>query len=71
MKDITKTETRIINFDGTIIILTGEKSNEKLYRVRIDGVFSGHIEKKEREFVPTSGSNIKAVFVEKICELIN
>jgi len=70
MKDLTKTETRIINFDGTIIVLTGEKSNSKRYTVRIDGVFSGHLEKQESALVPTLGSNIKAIFIEKICEVI-
>lgn len=69
MKDLTKTETRIINFDGTIIVLTGEKSNSKRYTVRIDGVFSGHLEKRESAIVPTVGSNIKSIFIEKICEV--
>ncbi|WP_421943203.1 hypothetical protein [Pedobacter sp.] len=69
MKDLTKTETRIINFDGTIIVLTGEKANSKRYAVRIDGVFSGHLEKQENEIVPILGSNIKAVFIEKIYEV--
>lgn len=69
MKDLTKTETRIINFDGTIIVLTGEKANSKRYAVRIDGVFSGHLEKHENTIIPILGSNIKEVFIEKIYEI--
>jgi len=70
MKDITKTETRIINYDGTIIVLTGEKSNSKRYSVRIDGVYSGQLEKQENNLIPTLGSNIKLSFIEKIHEVI-
>ncbi|WP_316738791.1 hypothetical protein [Pedobacter aquatilis] len=70
MKNLIRTETRIINFNGTIIVLTGEKLNSKRYAVRIDGVFSGHLEQKEDAFIPSLGSQIKPVLIKKICEVL-
>ncbi|WP_231460247.1 MULTISPECIES: hypothetical protein [unclassified Pedobacter] len=71
MYNSAKTETRIINFDGTIIVLNAEKFNAKRYAVRIDGIFSGHLERKNNALILSMGTEIKEPFLQKISEIFN
>jgi|GEM_PF-1092845 len=65
------TDTRIIDFDGVIIIVIGLKTDPKLYRVLIDGVFSGYLENTDEMLIPTKGSNIRQIYIDQIAKLRN
>ncbi|GGI28191.1 hypothetical protein [Pedobacter mendelii] len=66
------TDTRIIDLEGTIIIFIGViKSSPTRYRVMIDGVDVGFLEDIDDVLTPTTGSNIRQAYIDKIAALRN
>lgn len=64
------TDTRIINLDGTIIIITAVKDDVSLYRVTIDGIFYGYLQKVDGALHRVDGSNISDHFYNEICRVL-
>ena len=71
MHVFTGTDTRIIDMDGTIIIVQGVKSKPDVYRVMIDGIFCGFLESVHDVLIPTPGSKIKSIYIDRISRLKN
>lgn len=64
------TDTRIINLEGTIIIITAVKDDVSLYRVMIDGIFYGYLRRIDGILHQVEGSNISNYFFNEICRVI-
>jgi len=65
----TGTDVRIIDMEGTIIIVEAVNTTSNLYRVLVDGIFCGFVEHLNEVLIPTPGSNIKSVYLDKIVAL--
>ncbi|MFC3563200.1 hypothetical protein [Pedobacter jamesrossensis] len=64
------TDTRIINLEGTIIIITAVKDDVSLYRVMIDGLFYGYVQRIDGVLHRLDGSKISNEFFSEICRVI-
>ena len=70
MHVFANTDTRIINYQGTIIIISSFNPGFAQYRVFIDGVASGFLQEMEGILHPAPGTEIKPVFLQQINKLI-
>lgn len=70
MHIFANTDTRIINYQGTIIIISSFNPDFNHYRVFIDGVASGFLNEVDGKLYPTAGTNIKPIFLDQIQKLI-
>lgn len=70
MHIFANTDTRIINYQGTIIIIWSLNPAFNQYRVFIDGVACGFLYELDGKLYPSSGTIIKPVFLEQIYKLV-
>lgn len=66
MHIFANTDTRIINLDGTIIIITLFKSIRNKYRIMIDGMEVGYLEEINGVLQQSQGIQIQPTILEKI-----
>ncbi|WP_316831693.1 hypothetical protein [Pedobacter aquatilis] len=69
MHVFANTDTRILDVDGTIIIITLFKAETCRYRILIDGIMKGFLIENGEDFRPEKGTDIPAYYLTKINEL--
>lgn len=68
MHIFANTNTRILNVEGTIIIVSALQLYASEYRVMIDGIVAGYLVESRGEFKQKEGDTIDARYLGKINE---
>jgi len=65
------TEQRKIKVGNEVITIDGVKGDALLFRVTIDKVFKGYIQKRDGEYYRLDGSDIHNLIFARICHVMD
>jgi len=65
------TEQRKIKVGNEVITIDGVKGDALLFRVTIDKVFKGYIQKRDGEYYRLDGSDINNLIFARICHVMD